>query len=167
MRQQGRPPALPSSGSGVKAPPGSDALQPTVEAVARLELRPGDILVARGTRPLSTDEVTRIKSYLSALLGAAGRADVPVAVIDPGLSLEVVKCEPSKPMVGLPVLVRTECMISGQYEHAAMITGVMPDGRINVFLMPDSELPYPVSDVVHVDSENPSGMLTWRWPPRS
>lgn len=72
---------------------------------------------------------------------------------------------PATPPVSDAVLVRTPQRIGGQFEHAAIITRVHSDTLINVLLMPDGEVPYPVPDIEY--SEQPSiAAITWRWPSR-
>jgi hypothetical protein len=65
--------------------------------------------------------------------------------------------------LGLAVVVRTPQRIGGQFEHAAMITRVHSPSRVNVLLMPDGEVPYPVPDIEYSEQPSITG-INWRWP---
>lgn len=60
---------------------------PEITEVQRLRLEPGDALVVRLEREPDMDEAARIKARVRATLG---RDTVPVLVLGPGASLEVV-----------------------------------------------------------------------------
>lgn len=53
--------------------------------IARLEMRPGDTLVARPTRPLASEAVSRLHAYLSRAL-----PETRVVVVDAAVELSVV-----------------------------------------------------------------------------
>lgn len=54
-------------------------------AIARLELKPGDVLVARTKRPLVAESVARLRAYLERCLSGT-----KVLIIDSELELSVV-----------------------------------------------------------------------------
>lgn len=69
-----------------------------------------------------------------------------------------------KPALGLPVIVITSEKISGQNEHAAIITQIHSDDVVNVMVMPGSGQPYPISSIHHTRLSMP-GALSWHFPP--
>jgi hypothetical protein len=69
-----------------------------------------------------------------------------------------------KPGLGDPVVVTTREKISGQNEHAAIITQIHSDDLVNVMVMPGYGHPYPVASVYHI-RHSAAGAVSWR--PRS
>lgn len=69
------------------------------------------------------------------------------------------------PSLGLPVIVKTSEKISGQDEHAAIITQVHSDDVVNVIVFPGSGQPYPIESVARF-KHSVAGSLSWRWPSR-
>lgn len=65
--------------------------------------------------------------------------------------------------LGLPVLVKTTEKISGQDEHAAIITRVFSDDLVNVMVFPGEGQPYTIASIRNVKSIS-AGSLCWRWP---
>ena len=71
--------------------------------------------------------------------------------------------KPKPPIVSRNVIVRTSAKISGENEHAAIITRVLNGDLIDVTLFPAGAEPYAIARVLHVDSPH-AGAITWRWP---
>lgn len=69
------------------------------------------------------------------------------------------------PALGLPVIVKTSEKISGQDEHAAIITQVHSDDVVNVMVFPGSGQPYPIASIARI-KHSVTGSLSWRWPSR-
>lgn len=86
--------------------------------------------------------------------GSGGR---PAAVVDLPLA------EPAKPFVGGVVLVRTPTRINGQFEHAAIVTGLPGGMMVDVTLFPRGEASYAIDGIHHSDPVSLT-RITWRWP---
>jgi hypothetical protein len=69
------------------------------------------------------------------------------------------------PSLGLPVIVKTSEKISGQDEHAAIITQVHSDDVVNVMVFPGTGQPYPIASIARI-KHSVTGSLSWRWPSR-
>lgn len=66
------------------------------------------------------------------------------------------------PYLGAPVVVRTSEKISGQSEHAAIVTQVHSDDLVSVMVFPGSGQPYPIASI-----KRASGLPSWQWPARN
>jgi hypothetical protein len=72
-----------------------------------------------------------------------------------------------KPSLGRIVIVTTPNQaINGQTEHAAMITQVWSDTKINLMAMPGAGDPLPMGSVDFYDPPH-DAIPSWRWPPRA
>jgi hypothetical protein len=72
----------------------------------------------------------------------------------------------ARPSLGRVVLVRTPDIKGGHVEHAAIVTGVSPNGaRIDVTTFPRGENPAWLEGVYPADHPY-AGPASWRWPDR-
>lgn len=63
--------------------------------IARLEMKPGDVLVVRPQRPVPAEAAMRIQSYVARAL-----PNTKILVIDPGMELSVVTKAEGKRLAG-------------------------------------------------------------------
>jgi hypothetical protein len=66
------------------------------------------------------------------------------------------------PYLGASVIVSTSEKISGQSEHAAIVTQVHSDVLVNVMVFPGTGQSYPIASI-----NRASGSPSWRWPTRN
>lgn len=67
-----------------------------------------------------------------------------------------------RPYVTALVLLHTAEAISGQHNHAAVVTQVIDDDAVNLMVLPGAGMPYPVSAIRHADAA--PGAVAWKWP---
>lgn len=87
----GPPPNAPTTGSGVRAP--QSELRVNQVDVAKLNIRPGDVLMVKVDRPITQDTAERIRRGFQEAFEKSGGNLPEILVIDGGIEVQVVRKE--------------------------------------------------------------------------